>query len=610
MRKVFIALLATAALLSCNKKEIAPVATESDLDVHFSTNLQTFTVKGETALDGKTVRIFAGAPINATTLATAAENKLTPETPLRWVKNQVGTTTFASIYPAEISETPAFEYDLMYEGAQNFDYHVDVLTATAPDVQPQTTVNLTYKHPFALLQIKLSSEIAQQEGAEAPVVELSGVVAKAAFDLAAGTVELADETAIIPATLKDDLYQVLVMPQTAKPLLTVKMGGKTYKFQVKDDIEFVANKRYSSEITITEAPEVDINYDVDDWEDQPDPVDFDEVKAGDWKVLGLGGDWAWENGVAMTETEGVWEADITYAEGDEFKLYNGETWAGMKANWAYYGLGDFEDGYLDGTDAGINIVLQAAGKYHLAFTASSFKLVITAGEEPQPETVVWKVLGLGDDWTWDNGIAMTCTTAGENPGEGVWEADITYAAGDKFKLCNGTGSTAVWAGMKSNWLYYGTGDFEDGYLDATSSGIDIVIGAEGGVAGEYHLTFTYPSCKFVITGDEQPQPQPEVVLTMYVKTVWANSYLYCWQGESQLLGAWPGTKLTEKETVESVEYFKYEFTNLAVPSTLNYIINNGAGGGSNQTADLTYEVTEKGAKLFVTVDADAAVTVK
>ena len=603
MRKVFIALLATAALLSCSKRESTPVVNENDDIVRFSTNLQTFTVKGETALDGKTVRIFAGAPINATTVATAADNKLSPETPIRWVRNQVGNTTFASVYPAEVSEAPTFEYDLLFEGTHNFDYHVDVLTATAPDVQPGTTVHFTYKHPFALLQIKVKSEKELPEGT-VPTVELSEVVAKANFDLAAGTVQLADETAAIPAVLKDDVYQLLIMPQTATPLLTVKVGDKTYKFAVKEALEFQANKRYSSEITLKDAPEVDMDYDVDDWDDEEDPVNFDEVTE-EWKVLGLGNDWTWANGVPMTQKEGVWEADITYAEGDSFKLTDGKVWAGMKANWAYYGLGDFEDGYLDATDAGINIVLQAAGKYHLAFTYPSCKLVITAVEtpEPQPETVVWKVLGLGNKWDWADGIAMTCTTAGENPGEGVWEADITYAAGDKFKLCNGNTDTAIWAGMKSFWQYYGTGDFEDGYLDPTSAGIDIVL--EG--AGEYHLTFTYPSCKFVITGDAEPQPEPETVLTFYIQSEWENVYLYVWQSENQLLGGWPGTQVTATETVGEIVYKKYEFKNLAIPTTFNYIVNNGNSGANNQTADLSYALSEKGAKVYIKVNADGSI---
>ena len=491
MKKVFIALLAAAALLSCNKRESATAVPDNDLTVRFSTNLQTFTVKGETVLDGKTVRVFAGAPINATALATAADNKLSPETPIRWVKGQVGTTTFASLYPAEISEAPSFEYDLMYEGSQNFDYHVDVLTATTPDVQPESTVHLTYKHPFALLQIKVKSEKELPEGT-VPAVELSDVVVKGNFDLAAGTVQIADETATVPATLKDDLYQVLIMPQTANPLLTVKVGDKTYKFQVKEAVEFQANKRYSSEITISEAPSVEMDYDVDDWENEENPVNF---------------------------------------------------------------------------------------------------------EEQGSEAVVWKVRGLGGDWTWENGITMTCTTEGENPGEGVWEADITYAEGDKFKLCNGNTADAIWAGMKSFWQYYGTGDFEDGYLDATSEGIDIVL--EG--AGNYHLTFTYPSCKFVVSGEA---PADEVVLTFYIKAAWENICLYTWNGVD--VGNWPGTQVTATETVNEVVYKKFEFKGIT-PKTFNYIINNGNSGSGNQTADLTYEFKAAGEKFFIEVKADGSI---
>ncbi len=493
MRKVFIAVLAAAALVACNKKEAAPVVAESDLDVRFSTNLQTFTVKGETALDGKTVRVFAGAPINASTLATAADNKLTQETPLRWVKNQVGSTTFASVYPAEVSEAPAFEYDLMFEGTHNFDYHVEVLTATTPDVKPGETVNLTYKHPFALLQVKLSFEKELPEGT-VPAVEMSGVVAKASFDLAAGTVQLADETAAIPAVEKEGVYQLLIMPQTASPLLTVKVGDKSYKFSVKEAVEFQANKRYSSEIAIKEAASVDIDYDVDEWDDEENPVNYEEVETEGWKVVGLGGDWTWGNGIAMTETEGVWEADITYAAGDEFKL------------------------------------------------------------------------------NYNNG--------------------------------------EVWAGMKANWLYYGTGDFEDGYLDATDAAINISIGSEDGVAGEYHLAFSWPSCKFVVTpkGGSTPDPD-EVALTFYIKTAWTtDNYLFTWDGID--LGSWPGTKLTEKETVESVEYWKYEFKGIEPPMTVKYIVNNGSGGGTNQTADLEYSFLTIGAKVFITVAADGTAVIE
>ena len=341
MKKLFICLLAVAALFSCSRKETAPVAQDSDV-VRFSTNLQTFTVKAD-ALDGKSVRVFAGAPISASTLATASAGTLTQETPLRWEKGQTQVTSFASVYPAEIAQEPSFEYDLMYEGSQNFDYHVEVLTATAKNAEPGKTVALTYKHPFAMLQITLTNELAP---AETPEIKVSGVVAKAAFDLLEGSVQLADETAVIPATLKDGVYKVLIMPQTAAPVLAVKLGDKVYKFSAKGDIEFKAGKRYSSAIALTEGSIADMEYDVEDWGDD-DPIDFDPVTTA-WKVVGLDGKWNYADGIAMTHNaDGKWEADITYAATDSFKLCNGAgddaVWAGMKNFWEYYGTGEYDD---------------------------------------------------------------------------------------------------------------------------------------------------------------------------------------------------------------------------------------------------------------------------
>ena len=505
MKKLFIGLLAVAALFSCNRKEIAPVAQDSDV-VRFSTNLQTFTVKAD-ALEGKSVRVFAGAPINASTLATASAGSLTQETPLRWEKGQTQFTSFASIYPAEIAQEPSFEYDLMYEGSQNFDYHVEVLTATAKNAEPGKTVALTYSHPFAMLQITVTNELDLPAETPAAEMKVSGVVAKAAFDLLAGTVQLADETAIIPATLQDGVYKVLIMPQTAAPVLAVKLADKVYKFSVKEDIEFKAGKRYSSTIAITEGSVAEMDYDVEDWDDE-DPIDFDPVTTA-WKVVGLGGNWNYADGVAMTrDAEGKWEADITYAEGDSFKLCNGEgeeaVWAGMKNFWEYYGTGEYDDAYLDASESAINVVLQEAGKYHLLFDWPSCRFIVTKTgdiEPVDPEVKVWKVVGLGGDWAYANGIAMT-------EAEGIWECDITYAATDEFKLCNGEGEEAVWAGLKSGWTYYATGAFDDGYLTSDAGAANIVIG-EGGVAGNYHLSFNPADFRFIITVNGEPEPEPE-----------------------------------------------------------------------------------------------------
>lgn len=113
--------------------------------------------------------------------------------------------------------------------------------------------------------------------------------------------------------------------------------------------------------------------------------------------------------------------------------------------------------------------------------------------EPVSQSTKWGVVGLGGDW--DNDIPMVRTLAGESLAEGLWEADIDYAYGDCFKL-RLNGGWDINYGMNPEWTYYGTGDFSDGYL--VQEGIDIVL--EG--PGSYHLEFTYPSGKFVITSND------------------------------------------------------------------------------------------------------------
>ena len=58
--------------------------------------------------------------------------------------------------------------------------------------------------------------------------------------------------------------------------------------------------------------------------------------------------------------------------------------------------------------------------------------------------------------------------------------------------------------MPSNWTFYGLGDFDDAYLDATPAGKNIKIGKMEGdqvvyLTGGFHLVFSWPSCHFVIT---------------------------------------------------------------------------------------------------------------
>ena len=520
MKKVIITLFAAAlALISCNKHEV--VAPQQDLTVRFSTEqLSSYAFKSALEADDQ-VGVFAGTPIGGVNVlyTATADKKLTSATPLKWIKDSTTPVDFTAYRPYNADATTTV-LDFAVQADQNaagaYDAS-DLMAANASQVAPETVVSLTFKHQLSKVAVKLTNNV---EGVTITGVTLEDVALGAKVDLVAGTVSDISEKASVKAMAAgNDEYDAIIIPQTARPMIVVTLSnGLTYKYLLSAEATFAPGKVAVANLAVnpgTPSEEVIVvfSFTVLDWEEGEELAAEDPIITGTenvWKVVGLGGDWTWAGGVQMTGADGVWEADITYAEGDEFKLNlnNGETWAGMKSNWAYYGLGEFDNGYLDDDTAAKNIVVKAdantpvTGTVHIAFTPATLKLVLTVDEEPgnpsqptepqQPATDdVWKVVGLGGDWDWDDGIALTET-------DGVWEAQITLAEGDEFKLNLNNGET--WVGMKPGWSWYGLGEFDDGYLDNTAAGVNIVVkaNAETPVTGDVTISFTPATLRFVV----------------------------------------------------------------------------------------------------------------
>lgn len=65
---------------------------------------------------------------------------------------------------------------------------------------------------------------------------------------------------------------------------------------------------------------------------------------------------------------------------------------------------------------------------------------------------------------------------------------------------------------------------------------------------------------------------------------WSKVYVYAWDSaNNELLGKWPGAEITNKESVEEVEYFAYTLPAELTGKTINLVFNNGEG---QQTADI------------------------
>ena len=89
---------------------------------------------------------------------------------------------------------------------------------------------------------------------------------------------------------------------------------------------------------------------------------------------------------------------------------------------------------------------------------------------------------------------------------------------------------------------------------------------------------------------EQPvDPEnPTPGYKLYLENVdgWDKVFVYAWDAEgTQILGEWPGVEMTEKETIDGVEYFAYTLSSELNGKTISVIFNNGNNG--KQTADIT-----------------------
>ena len=70
------------------------------------------------------------------------------------------------------------------------------------------------------------------------------------------------------------------------------------------------------------------------------------------------------------------------------------------------------------------------------------------------------------------------------------------------------------------------------------------------------------------------------MFTVYLEksSAWTTTYIYCWGGYGN---TWPGDKLTATETLNAVDYYKWDFKNI---ESVNIIFTDNSG---NQTADIS-----------------------
>lgn len=405
-RLIAFSAIAAAFLCACSKNGSAPGKAG---EVRFSASVGSFAFSRatESALEnGDKVRIIAGSPINASAVGTVEGTALTLDSPIYWNEGQSESTTFCAIYNKDdvAAANASVEYNLLYEGNHAYEYHNLYMTATRT-AAPESPVVLEFRHPFSKITISITNNLA---GDAVTGVRITDMVMEGTLNIAEGSIALgSDKVSFSAAKLSESVYAAVVMPQTATPAIVVTVAsGTSYTFVLAGAFDFQPGYAYNAALTLepsvtpSHGDPVAFSFTVIQWQDGGDlGYTLSDSYTPCWGVIGtLNGVTDWGNeAVYMTQTstgteawQGVWEGDINYAPGDEFKLRWNKAWdiqAGMStAEGVHYAVAG--ENSLWGSN-NTNIVLGsaydevngvtplAAGSYHLRFVYDGYKLTVT-----------------------------------------------------------------------------------------------------------------------------------------------------------------------------------------------------------------------------------------
>ena len=217
------------------------------------------------------------------------------------------------------------------------------------------------------------------------------------------------------------------------------------------------------------------------------------------------------------------------------------------------------------------------------------------------------------DWSWNipqNGATMLVDFGHVENGNEFAEMD-TYYESDKYRLIIPTDET------RNHEITFDVVVYNN-HVEAETYSISTTLKDKAFVQGKSYNIVTEITPDNIVDGglkpiefevieveewlDENEEPiypeepgqpvDPENPTTpgykLYLENVdgWEKVFVYAWDAEgTQILGEWPGVEMTEKETIDEVEYFAYTLSSELNGKTISVIFNNGNNG--KQTADIT-----------------------
>ena len=242
---------------------------------------------------------------------------------------------------------------------------------------------------------------------------------------------------------------------------------------------------------------------------------------------------------------------------------------------------------------------------NLPFKHALSKIVVNVDNQLKEEIAdVWftDVLGAVSFSTADHSDLTATGTAGTikayKSGENTWQLIVApQTASPKLALTTASGKQYTF--VLSEEVTFTAGKVSTATVSVSPESIYTSFTPEiSDWVADNDLNFSQKDDEEVVLPEEPVLTACKLTIRVNKAISWYDKYIYAWDAnETQLAGAWPGTKTEwDKEDGDYYVYY-HNFDASLNGATINYIIN---GNGAGQTNDLT--VTLQGENTTVTIE--------
>ncbi|MFI3289419.1 MAG: fimbrillin family protein [Rikenellaceae bacterium] len=186
---------------------------------------------------------------------------------LVWYSDNTQASTLLAYYPyisgASVPTSFTINSDQTVDGAYTAS---DLMMSKLENVIPSTSsINMTFTHSLSRIVL----EVDNQSNQEIESITISGSYTTATVDLDSQSVAVdknSEPVDIIAPVWSDGKYKVIIVPQEAELLFTVKLENGTEVTQTASSMSFVAGSQHAATLTYTEEDlSVSFSNDISDW---------------------------------------------------------------------------------------------------------------------------------------------------------------------------------------------------------------------------------------------------------------------------------------------------------------------------------------------------------